>query len=116
MDKSILVWVVFFGLQIYIKKRDDDLTLSKKYYGNESEYPTYDNYDAINVNKVADIPEDYTGLMGVPITFIDKYNPKQFEIIGIDRVLVEEATGKVSCFRIDDKEIYARIIIKNKKI
>lgn len=86
------------------------------YYGNESEYPTYDNYDAINVNKVADIPMDYKGLMGVPITFIDKYNPEQFEILGIDRVLVEEATGKVSRFRIDDKEIYARVIIRNKRI
>lgn len=107
---------VFWFTNLYIKKLDDDLPLCKKYYGNESEYPTYDNYDAINVNKVADIPEDYTGLMGVPITFIDKYNPKQFDIIGIDRVLVEEATGKVSRFRIDDKEIYARIIIKNKKI
>jgi hypothetical protein len=54
--------------------------------------------------------------MGVPITFIDKYNPEQFEIIGIDRVLVEEATGKVSRFRINDKEIYARVIIRNKRI
>jgi hypothetical protein len=68
------------------------------------------------INKVADIPIDYRGLMGVPITFIDKYNPEQFEILGIDRVLVEEATGKVSRFRINDKEIYARIIIKNRKI
>ena len=88
----------------------------ENYYSNESEYPTYDNYDAININKVADIPMDYKGLMGVPITFIDKYNPEQFEILGIDRVLVEEATGKVSRFRIDDKEIYARVIIKNKRI
>jgi hypothetical protein len=59
---------------------------------------------------------DYKGAMGVPITFIEKYNPSQFEIIGIDRVLVEEATGKVSRFRIDNKEIYARVIIKNKKL
>jgi len=59
---------------------------------------------------------DYKGLMGVPITFIDKYNPEQFEILGIDRVLVEEATGKVSRFRIDDKEIYARVIIRNRRI
>jgi hypothetical protein len=65
---------------------------------------------------VADIPMDYKGLMGVPITFIDKYNPDQFEILGIDRVLVEEATGKVSRFRIDNKEIYARVIIRNKRI
>jgi hypothetical protein len=98
------------------KERHEDITLYKTYYGNEQEYPTYDNYNAINVNKIADIPMDYNGVMGVPITFIDKYNPKQFEIIGIDRVLVEEATGKVTRFRIDGKEIYARIIIKNKRI
>jgi Adenine-specific methyltransferase EcoRI len=106
---------VFWFTNLDNRKRNEDLTLFKKYYGNEIEYPTYDNYDAINVNKVADIPEDYEGFMGVPITFIDKYNPKQFEIIGIDRVLVEEATGKVSRFRINDNEIYARIVIKNKK-
>jgi hypothetical protein len=53
--------------------------------------------------------------MGVPITFLDKYNPDQFEIIGIDRVLVEKATGKVSRFRINGKEIYARIVIRNKR-
>jgi len=59
---------------------------------------------------------DYKGAMGVPITFLDKYNPEQFEIIGIDRVLVEGLTGKVSRFRIDGKEKYARVIIKNKKV
>lgn len=98
------------------KKRHEDIILYKNYFGNESEYPTYDNYEAINVNKVADIPTDYEGLMGVPITFLDKYSPEQFEIIGIDRVLVEEATGRVSRFRINDKEIYARVIIKHKKL
>ena len=49
---------------------------------NPDEYPKYDNYNAINVNKVADIPCDYDGVMGVPITFLDKYNPEQFEIVG----------------------------------
>ena len=52
---------------------------------NEHDYPKYDNYNAINVNKVVDIPQDFDGVMGVPITFLDKYNPKQFELIGIDR-------------------------------
>ena len=70
--------------------------------------------DAINVDKTKDIPMDYKGAMGVPITFMDKYNPEQFEILGIDRVLIEEATGRVSRFRMDGKEKYARIIIKNK--
>ena len=107
---------VYWFTNLDTRKRHEDIILYKTYYGNEIEYPTYDNYDAINVNKVADIPMDYKGLMGVPITFIDKYNPEQFEILGIDRVLVEEATGKVSRFRINDKEIYARVIIRNRKI
>jgi hypothetical protein len=106
---------VFWFTNLDNRKRHENIILFKKYYGNEAEYPTYDNYNAINVNKVADIPVDYEGLMGVPITFIDKYNPEQFEILGIDRVLVEEATGKVSRFRINNKEIYARVIIRNKQ-
>ncbi len=97
-----------------ISKRHEDLILYKTY--NPEEYPTYDNYDAINVNKVAEIPIDYKGAMGVPITFLDKYNPDQFEILGIDRPLVEEITGKVSRFKINGKEIYARIVIKNKRL
>ena len=62
-----------------IDKRHEELVLYKHY--SPEEYPTYDNYDAINVDKVSDIPMDYDGLMGVPITFLDKFNPKQFEIV-----------------------------------
>lgn len=65
--------------------RHDKLVLYKKYYGNEDEYPHYANYDAINVNKVADIPCDYFEEIGVPITYLDKHNPEQFEIIGASR-------------------------------
>ena len=50
---------------------------------NPEEYQNYDNYDAINVDKTADIPCDYAGVMGVPITFLAVYNPEQFEILGI---------------------------------
>lgn len=64
-----------------IKKRHEELVLYKKY--TPEEYPKYDNCDAINVDKVSDIPIDYDGVMGVPITFLDKYNPEQFEIMGI---------------------------------
>lgn len=99
---------------IDISKRHEDLILYKKY--TPEEYPKYDNYDAININKIVDIPCDYEGLMGVPITFMDKYNPEQFEIKGIDRVLVQEITGKVSRFLINGKEIYARIVIRNKRL
>ena len=107
---------VYWFTNLDNQKRHEDIILFKTYYGNEHEYPTYDNYEAINVNKVADIPNDFAGMMGVPITFIDKYNPEQFEILGIDRVLIEELTGKVSRFRINEKEIYARVIIKNKRL
>ena len=64
-----------------ISKLHEDLILYKKY--TPEEYPKYDNYDAINVDKTKDIPMDYKGLIGVPITFLDKYNPQQFEIIGL---------------------------------
>ena len=62
-----------------ITKRHEDLILYETY--TPEKYPKYDNYDAINVNKVSEIPKDYDGVMGVPITFLDKYNPDQFEIV-----------------------------------
>ncbi len=65
-----------------IQKRHENLILYKSY--NPEEYPTYDNYNAIEVSKTAEIPFDYDGVMGVPITFMDKYNPEQFEIVGIN--------------------------------
>lgn len=64
-----------------VTKHNEFLTLYKKY--NPVDYPTYENYNAINVNTYSDIPCDFDGEMGVPITFLDKYNPKQFEIIGL---------------------------------
>lgn len=68
-------------------KRHEELVLYKHYYGNEEEYPHYANYDAIEVSKVSDIPCDYFEEMGVPITYLDKHNPDQFEIIGASRWL-----------------------------
>ena len=96
------------------EQRHDDLILVKKYSPNE--YPRYDNYDAINVNKTKEIPMDFDGLMGVPISFLDKHNPNQFEIIGMDRPLITELTGKQSRFLINGKEIYARIVIRNREL
>lgn len=72
--------VVWFT-NLDISKRHEDLILYKQY--DPKEYPKYENFDAINVNKTKDIPMDYKGAMGVPITFLDKYNPDQFEIIGL---------------------------------
>lgn len=66
-----------------IRKRHDQMILIRKY--KPEEYPRYDNYDAIEVSMAANIPMDYAGVMGVPITFLDKFNPEQFEIIGITK-------------------------------
>ncbi len=65
-------------------KRHEDLDLVCRY--SEDEYPAFDNFDAVDVNKVTDIPYDYKGVMGVPITFLDKYNPEQFEILGLSQI------------------------------
>lgn len=101
-----------------IDKRYLDLILHKKY--NPEEYPTYENYDAINVDKTKDIPFDYAGEMGVPITFLDKYNPNQFEIIDINPhffTIVEKGLPKPSQLKITgQKDPFARILIKNKKL
>jgi hypothetical protein len=94
-----------------IQKRHEELFLYKTY--NAAEYPTYDNYDAINVNKVVDIPCDYYGVMGVPITFLDKYNPEQFEILGDSRY----HNGKTEADDINlinGKQLYRRILIRRK--
>lgn len=97
-----------------IEKRNEDLILFKKYI--PEEYPKYDNYDAINVDKTADIPMDYAGAMGVPITFLDKYNPEQFEIIGMDdhRFIYPDWRGRGP--DLNGKPIYRRIVIRNKRV
>ena len=112
--KYIRVKGVRWFTNLDFKDRHEDLILYKKY--DSEAYPQYDNYNAINVNKTKEIPMDYDVAMGVPITFMDKYNPEQFEIVGIDRVLTKELTGKVSRFLLNGKEIYARIVIKNKRL
>ena len=99
------------------QKRHEEIDLYKRYTAEE--YPHYDNYDAINVDKTADIPEDYHGEMGVPITFLDKYNPDQFEIIdGIGRysILNNENTKKAGKYlsMIDGKAKYFRVVIKRR--
>ena len=96
---------------IEIRKRHEELELYKKY--NSKEYPKYDHYDAINVNKVDEIPMDYDGVMGVPISFLDKYNPEQFEILG----LANSARWiDYPCLTIlYGKKLYNRILIRRKK-
>lgn len=102
-----------------VKKRHETLHLYKTY--TPEEFPKYDNYDAINVDKVSDIPYDYTGVMGVPITFLDKYNPEQFEIIGADEAegkgfsngLFVDGSKYKQCYT-NGKRIYKRIFIRRK--
>ena len=94
-----------------IKKRHEDLILYKKYTAEE--FPKYDNYDAIEVSKTSDIPMDYDGIIGVPITFLDKFNPSQFEIVG------DACNGSDSIYdlfkpRLNNKFIYKRILIRKK--
>ncbi len=91
-------------------KRHEDILLTKKYFGNENEYPKYDNYDGINVNKTEDIPLDYEGAMGVPITFLHKFNPDQFELIKFRKGNDEKDLS------INGKCPYFRILIKNKRV
>jgi hypothetical protein len=125
---SGVVW--FTNLEI--KKRHEDLILYKTY--SPEEYPTYDNYDAIEVSKTKDIPIDYDGAMGVPITFLNKYNPEQFEVLGLTdrdnssglrtkKYTLEEVPnpndldrGAVIKNGNTYKAVYMRIVIKNKKI
>ena len=90
-------------------KPNKSIILTKTY--NPIDYPHFDNYDAINVDKVKDIPMDYEGVMGVPTTFLYKYNPSQFEIVGLDRY-VEDNPKYGHRFTINGKETYARILIK----
>lgn len=72
------------------------LTLKQTYIGNEDKYPRYCNYDAIDVSKISEIPLDYSGIMGVPITLIGKFNPKQFEILGLGAgEIYKELGGKI---------------------
>ncbi|MBQ9693464.1 MAG: modification methylase, partial [Kiritimatiellae bacterium] len=92
-------------------KRHEDLILYKHY--TPEEYPEYDNYDAIEVGKNVNIPVDYKGKMGVPITFLTVYNPKQFTIIGLDRY-VEDNPNYGKRFTINGKETYARILIQKR--
>lgn len=80
-NKFIRVKGVRWFTNLDYTERHEDLILYKTYKGNEIEYPKYDNYDAINVDKTKDIPVDYDGVIGVPITFLDKFNPSQFELV-----------------------------------
>ncbi|HEG2582166.1 TPA: adenosine deaminase [Campylobacter lari] len=113
----------FWFSNINNQKRNKKISLNRKY--NKQYYTTYDNYNAIEISKTKDIPLDYTGIMGVPITFLDKYNPQQFEIIGAD---YQVKSGELVCIKRNDwngktdrayingKRLYSRIFIKHKEV
>lgn len=154
-NKFIRVKGVRWFTNLDYTERHEDLILYKTYKGNESDYPKYDNYNAIEVSKTKDIPVDYKGAMGVPITFVDKFNSEQFEILALGIVgsidfknnrkmeildrdgnstgkftfnakgtlyrKYNPKTDKTPAFKdVKTKElyssIYARVIIKNKKL
>ena len=98
-NKFIRVKGVRWWTNLDYKERHEKLILYRKY--NPEDFPTYDNYDAINVDKTSEIPIDFDGVMGVPITFLDKYNPEQFEIIGCSS---RENSGSVK--RLHDNSYY----------
>lgn len=124
--KYIRVKGVRWFTNLDIKQRHEQIILVKKY--SPEQYPKYVNYDAIEVSKTSDIPCDYSGEMGVPITFMDKYNPDQFEIVGISRELVRTlsddvkqngAYPQIGRFYLDIgelkyKKVYERLVIRNK--
>ena len=112
IENMIRVSGVIWLTNLEHKKRHEPIDLYKKY--TPEEYPKYDNHDVINVNKTADIPLDYDGVMGVPITFLDKYCPEQFEIVG------EANHGRDSEWdlfipKINSKVIFKRILIRKKQ-
>ena len=126
-ENMIRVSGVNWFTNLDIPKRNEELDLVCRY--SPEEYPKYDNYDAVNVSKTQDIPCDYRGIMGVPITFLDKYNPNQFEIIWqasgntrasapsdilkeVGYVIHSEDRG--GCGVVKGKRQYSRILIRNK--
>lgn len=124
-DETGKIFVEFRNIR-WFTNLDHNFRLSSKLILHEhytpEKYPKYDNYNAINVNKVAEIPFDYDGVMGVPITFMDKYNPEQFEILGVTETW--DKSKEVQSIRlpykgplnasVNGKHLYKRILIRKK--
>lgn len=107
-------------------RRHEDIILYRTY--NQESYPKYVNFNGIEVGRTSEIPMDYDGMMGVPVTFMDKYNPEQFEIVGYsldmaDMSIIKKELGRQDggpCFYLRDeagklKRLYNRIVIQRKK-
>lgn len=137
-NKFIRIKGVRWFTNMEYAERHEDIILYKKY--NPEEYPKYENFDAINVDKTREIPMDYDGIMGVPITFMDRYNPDQFEIIGLGisnsglevgvqpykpehkqyrREVQKRGAVDGDLYMMENGKVkvpYARILIRNKKV
>lgn len=120
-NKFIRVKGVRWFTNVDVAVRHTPLDLYMRYHGNEDHFPKYDNYDAINVDKTCEIPEDYDGVMGVPITFLDKYCPEQFEIVSANDYRTCESVPVKAHGLIKDKDgaiggkpKYARILIRRR--
>ena len=110
----------FWYTNLDIAKRHENFLLFKKY--NSDDFSEYDNYNAIEVGLAKNIPIDYDGVMGVPITFLDKHNPKQFELVGLDyyvkdgrlpELIKEDWQGKLDRGYLKGKRLYSRLLIKH---
>ena len=119
-DWYVKVPAICWFTNLDIKKRHEDLIMYKKY--NSEEYPKYDNYDAIEVGKVAEIPENYSWIMWVPITFMDKYNPEQFELFWATESewkwfsnWIRDKNSWISQPLVNWEKVYKRLFIRRKK-
>lgn len=119
---------ILWFTNLYTNKRYKKISLDKYYKDNEDKYPKYDNYDAIEVGRVANIPKDYYGVMGVPITFLTKHNPNQFNLVGLasgnsrannfnyNVSYNKHDKDRGGCGVVDGQRKYARVLIKRNNI
>lgn len=108
--------VVWYTNLNHPRRTNEKIPLCESF--DEGKYPKYDNYDAIDVSRISDIPMEYKGEMGVPLTFLLKHNPDQFELVGADFDLAKTRpvdNGKLDKFYLDGKRLYTRLVIKHKE-
>jgi hypothetical protein len=113
-DGMIRVSGVQWFTNLDLSKRHEDIILHRSY--DPREYPKYDEFDAIEVAKTKDIPKDYPGIMGVPITFLNKYNPEQFEIVGNLGSYAPDGYSLASKIHINGRKVFKRIAIRNRTL
>ena len=111
-DGMIRVSGVQWFTNMDVSKRHENIVLFKRY--TPEEYPKYDDFDAIEVSKTSNIPMDYKGVMGVPITFLNKYNPQQFEIVGCLGTYAPDGYSLAGAIHINGQKVFARIAIRNR--